>query len=292
MILRSMLYSIACFTLLLGISGTPSSISKAQSNPFSIKKTQKKAIIFDLGGVLIKTHSLKAFQFLNIPDVFYYMVISRTSPQHSLEEKLYEVLSNIEPFDYSHPPTTDEKGIILPELFHQWLAGTKTPAMIKALAFAAIEEHPEWFEYEVQKRIVKRMITMIFTPSLFAKTRKLIDGAVEFVTECKNLGYKVYVLSNWDAESIDYVHAQYPELFDLFDGICVSGNEGCTKPDPRIYKQFLKKHKLKAHECWFIDDQKNNIAGALTCGINGMICPQKGIVSASTDFEALRYQLV
>ena len=301
MSIKSAIYILTCFTILIGISGTPSSVSKAHISSkkallHQTTKPCKKAIIFDLGEVLITRNYFEAFKQLYIPDVFYFMFISRTNPlqaRHILQERLYEILNRIKPATPDHPATLDEHGNEIPELLHMWLAGTEPLAILKEYILATIDDHSEWFNYDVEKRLIKRMITMLFTPQLFAQTRTLINGAFEFVQECKDRGYKIYVLSNWDAESIHYIYAQYPELFDLFDGICISGEEGYTKPDVRIYKKLLEKYALKAHECWFIDDQQVNITGALHCNISGIVCPQqKGFVSRTTDFDALRLQLI
>lgn len=96
-----------------------------------------------------------------------------------------------------------------------------------------------------------------------------VDGAGEFCRYVREKGYGIYVLSN--ACSLFYQY--FPKYFPLedFDGIVVSSDEHIVKPDRRIYEILLERYGLKAEECLFIDDRKDNVEGALSVGINGHI---------------------
>lgn len=248
-------------------------------------KRDQKAVIFDLGGVLIKTDSWAAFKQIGLGNILFYKMKTGIKSRHlkkHLHKIFYAILNKIEPQDNTHPVTLDEHGDTTPELFHQWLAGTKTPTAIKIRVLQEIQKHPEWFSCKREQRIITCMVNMLFTPKLFAKTRKLIKGSVKFVETCKRLGYEVYILSNWDAESITYVQKRYPKFFSLFNGIVISGQEKCTKPNRTIYERLLKKYQLDENQCWFIDDQKENITAAQSCGVRGIVCPKKGITALNT----------
>lgn len=77
--------------------------------------------------------------------------------------------------------------------------------------------------------------------------------------------YKMYGLTNWSAETLPKVYQMY-SFFDMLDGIVVSGEEKLTKPDKRIYEVLLARYNLKASECLFIDDNKENIDAANRMG--------------------------
>lgn len=100
-----------------------------------------------------------------------------------------------------------------------------------------------------------------------------IDGMVDIIKKIKKTGGKLFLLSNI---SIGFAenYKDVPELkglFDLFDGLVFSGPIGLVKPNACIFNHLLQKYKLKAEECIFIDDNKNNISGAENVGITGYL---------------------
>ncbi|MCL4381088.1 MAG: HAD family phosphatase [Candidatus Marsarchaeota archaeon] len=85
--------------------------------------------------------------------------------------------------------------------------------------------------------------------------------------------YKVYLLSNISksryTEALkDFINNET----DLFDKRFASCYIGLRKPDKRIYRYVLKNIKVKANEAVFIDDRKENIKGAESVGIHGILC--------------------
>jgi len=93
-----------------------------------------------------------------------------------------------------------------------------------------------------------------------------VDGAKDFVALIKNKGYGVYVLSNAADNFHKYFGNNYPE--ELFDGIVVSAEVKLLKPDRVIYEYLLNKYGLKADECLFIDDRKENVEAARALGMS------------------------
>ena len=96
-----------------------------------------------------------------------------------------------------------------------------------------------------------------------------IDGMYELVEELKELGYRVYLLSNASVRQHEY----WPRIpaSKFFDGKLISADVHVIKPQPEIYRLCLEKFNLKAEECFFIDDAPANIEGALQCGIPGAV---------------------
>lgn len=100
-----------------------------------------------------------------------------------------------------------------------------------------------------------------------------IEGMKELILELKNLGAKLYLLSNISvgfAENYQTV-PEIAEVFSLFDGLVFSGPIGITKPSKEVFGYLLNKYSLKAEECIFIDDTKRNIVGAERVGIKGYL---------------------
>ncbi len=122
-----------------------------------------------------------------------------------------------------------------------------------------VAEYPEW-ETEI------RMYWERWEDMLNGE----VPGMKEWICELKNAGYKVYGLSNWSHETFPMVKDKY-EAFCMMDGIVMSGEELIAKPDLRIYKILLERYGLKAEECVFIDDRKENIEAGEQVGIRGIL---------------------
>ncbi len=90
---------------------------------------------------------------------------------------------------------------------------------------------------------------------------KKFDYTKDWIKKYKDKGYNVYFLSNYSA----YLRrkATYlTDFTDIMDGGIFSHEVKCKKPDLKIYKIFLEKYNLKAEECIFIDDRKENVEAA------------------------------
>jgi len=96
-----------------------------------------------------------------------------------------------------------------------------------------------------------------------------IEGMYELVEELKAKGYGIYLLSNASYRQHEY----WPRIpaHTFFDGTIISADEGVMKPGAEYYLRALQKFRLKAEECFFVDDVPANIEGALFCGISGAV---------------------
>ncbi len=108
-----------------------------------------------------------------------------------------------------------------------------------------------------------------------------MEGMEDLIRELKGMGYGIYLLSNASLRQHEY----WPRIpgSEFFDGTFVSCDHRLLKPQPEIYREMLKKFRLKGEECVFIDDIPANIEGASLCGIPGIIF--------HGDVPALRRQL-
>ena len=73
---------------------------------------------------------------------------------------------------------------------------------------------------------------------------KLYDGALDLLRSLKEAGGKVYLLSNAQS-SFTKPELKLLGIYDEFDGIVISSDEGCKKPDVKFYQTILKRYKLK-----------------------------------------------
>jgi len=91
--------------------------------------------------------------------------------------------------------------------------------------------------------------------------------ANEIIPLLKARGQRVFLLTNAPLAFHREKH-RLPTLH-LFDGVFASCDVGLLKPDPAIYRAFLREFGLRAEDCLFIDDVRANIEGAAMVGMAG-----------------------
>lgn len=103
---------------------------------------------------------------------------------------------------------------------------------------------------------------------------EMLDGAMEdnlsIMRALKARGRPVYGLTNYPAQKFELSRAIHPFLDD-FDTIVVSGREGVTKPDERIYRILLERAGRAPEELVFVDDVARNVAAAQKLGMAGIV---------------------
>ncbi len=84
--------------------------------------------------------------------------------------------------------------------------------------------------------------------------------------------YGLHLLSNSNELHIEKIKAlcgpfKFKQFINLFDSVNFSHELGHRKPEAEFYEKVLKTAKLKAEDCYFIDDRKENIKAAKKFGI-------------------------
>ena len=83
-------------------------------------------------------------------------------------------------------------------------------------------------------------------------------------------GYKLYVLSNFSEHGFQRAAKRLPFL-NYLDGYLISYEVKLMKPSPDIYMALCQKYNLNPEECLMIDDLKENVEGARSCGFSGLV---------------------
>lgn len=257
---------------------------------FFLCNLQGATIIFDLGNVIIKTNSLATLWHTGPTRWLHYF--SAFHSPHRVRKYVYQFLNTLPSFSQdSRIITHDEKGNPMPPIMCDWLAGKYSSDELLSIIDRALD-FDIYCTSNAKRELIRTITHTMFTPRKFIKTRSFIAEGIQFIKDCKNNGHSVYILSNWDKESFTLMKDKYPDVFDLFDGIIISGEVGYNKPDPRIYQYLLETYNLDPRDCFFIDDQSINIQEACNLNINGIICPQNhGFLSSKPDFNVVRKQL-
>lgn len=103
----------------------------------------------------------------------------------------------------------------------------------------------------------------------------LLDIPSERIDLLKQLRshYRLFLLSNTSPIHIRKVNeilfesSGIAKLDDLFEKVYYSYDLGCMKPDAVIYHKVLEDAGINGEECLFLDDNPDNIKGALAVGI-------------------------
>jgi len=91
----------------------------------------------------------------------------------------------------------------------------------------------------------------------------------ELVARLKSEGYKIFLLSNTGKSYYRY-RINVPAL-KYFDGEFISADWHMLKPEREIYLAFCGHFRLIPAECFFIDDNSQNVEGAIRAGMQGAV---------------------
>lgn len=140
------------------------------------------------------------------------------------------------------------------------------------------EGHPEilyddvFCELYTDRGIVPDQTLVFHTAQMFracsVKYVRLYAHAKELLTALKAAGKKVYLLSNAQRTFTEY-EMRYLGIYDLFDGVQISSDHGCKKPDERFFRILLERFGLKPEESLMIGNSRyDDIAGAASVGMD------------------------
>lgn len=97
-----------------------------------------------------------------------------------------------------------------------------------------------------------------------------VPGMREVIAELRGKGYELYGLTNWSMETFPEAREHFG-ILQMIDRYVVSGAEGYVKPDPRLFQILLDRYGLKAEECFFVDDNPDNVAAASRMGLHAIL---------------------
>jgi epoxide hydrolase-like predicted phosphatase len=108
------------------------------------------------------------------------------------------------------------------------------------------------------------------------------DGEmVAAVRRARAAGVRTGLISNSLGEG-RYDRSSFPELFD---GVVISGEVGMHKPQPEIYRLGAERVGLAPADCVFVDDLRENCAGAEAVGMTAVL--HRGAERTIAELEQL-----
>lgn len=274
--MKKLLYILLIFGTLMGIYYAYFRIDiylSVKQKSTDLLPQKKLHLILDLNGVLINTNSRAQRNLVGLRVILSYMLkdwykLRINHPSYLL----FNFIASLKPQDLNQIPAVDKNGVRLPQYMCDWLKGIITSSDLLEIVTKSIDESTL---LDSEKNLLHAASRVIFDPETFIKTRTVEKNGLLFAKTCKEQGYQVYAITNWDPASFALLQQKFPEVFQLLDGIAVSGNAHLIKPDPAFYRYALKKFKLSADSCVFIDDIAANVEAARHVGMHGIVCPQK-----------------
>ncbi|MCD4756511.1 HAD-IA family hydrolase [bacterium] len=101
---------------------------------------------------------------------------------------------------------------------------------------------------------------------LFPTPRKINSTVLEFVKECKSLGFMTVAASNASKGSFEWRSRKFG-LMNVFDGRVISSDIGIRKPSKEFFEYMIEILGFFPEEILLVDDSDRNIQNASELGI-------------------------
>ncbi|MFI3292635.1 MAG: HAD family phosphatase [Rikenellaceae bacterium] len=173
-----------------------------------------------------------------------------------------------------------------------------TPEFLEFFSYVMYDPMPKWWsEYdrgaisfdEVKAELAEyRGVSREFCDDYVALSivkQEEIEATKKLICKLKSKGYRLYVLSNMAHEYIDYIRTF--EVYRYFDGEVVSCEEGCVKPEEKIYQTILERYDLDPSQTLFIDDRVANIEAAKEVGISSFLFDHSSPADSCVELEKM-----
>jgi putative hydrolase of the HAD superfamily len=107
------------------------------------------------------------------------------------------------------------------------------------------------------------------------------EAMIDAVKAARREGVRTGLISNsWGRGRYD--RDAFPQLFD---GVVISGEVGLHKPQPEIFRLGAERIGVPPQRCVFVDDLKENVAGAEAVGMKGVL--HRGSETTLPELERL-----
>lgn len=131
-------------------------------------------------------------------------------------------------------------------------------------------------------------------PLPFSEIVEPFADTAEGLARLRADGWRIAIVADTSPKMVDVYRGL--GLDALIETFVISGELGCTKPDARMYRTASDRLALEPGECVFVDDNPENIRGALAlgyhaCGIARYEKPQADELSWVRNLEELHSHL-
>lgn len=161
----------------------------------------------------------------------------------------YSAESYLDVFKFDKKKQRELDTLFVSDEWVKFAKGEITSEQFKKFALSCF---PQW-ENDVLKILdVNNLKIMI---PIYAKT-------LEFIYDLKKKGYKIYLLSDINEDTITYLKSAILNFEEPFDGLVYSCRVGMVKKDGKVFDYLLETFNLEPTETLFLDDSLTNLARA------------------------------
>ena len=144
----------------------------------------------------------------------------------------------------------------------------------------ATVRNPEWNEFDKGLVSTEEIIDTFaekapeyksYIAKIFEDPTKMIslfDYAIPWITELKERGYNIYILSNWSKPTYHACLDNELRFLPLVDGAVFSFQEHVIKPDKCIFEIICDRYNINPKEAVFLDDNEANVISSREFGLN------------------------
>ncbi len=238
---------------------------------------KQKNIVFDLTGVLFHPSQKYLLSEIGLLKLLWYALRHRQNP-FNVFHKLLDFLTQVS------PPTQKDKfykGRILPACLCQAMVGEKSFSEILQDIEHVYKklDTQNYFASKLERDMILAAARVIFNPDKIVerslkpikKGVTLLDAFHTKQDENGERAHNLFLLSNFDNDTFPALVKRYPLIFSRFSGMLISADVQSMKPDKEIYEKFFKRFNVKPQECYFIDDQPENVQAARILGMPGEV---------------------
>ncbi|MCL5436633.1 MAG: HAD-IA family hydrolase [Candidatus Dependentiae bacterium] len=244
----------------------------------------KKVVILDMGGVLVDTARSGMAGEIGRLLCLRYAFSTLRNPAH-IKEIAFRILDELAG-KKQEPPVgcacAMADGVVMPYCMCNWMCGASGKEIIKEMLEKIDSgKYDGCFNGSTEKRLVRRLVSLIFDPEIMTKHTHPLKNGLKFVRSCAaDENITLMILSNYGADAFEALYNKR-EAYKLFrhfkpSNIVVSGLIGTMKPYPSMYRYLIDQHHLDPADCIYIDDQEENIEAAKNMGIKDSFLVKDG----------------
>lgn len=127
--------------------------------------------------------------------------------------------------------------------------------------------------YAAQKKYTYDILIYMYETiqrRLLITNSKLCNGVSYFIRQAKNVGCKLYIVSNSHYEFVKSALAYY-DLLVYFDGLVCSDILGARKPESSMYSSAVLLSRSKLDNCIAFEEDELGVLSARNAGVNVII---------------------
>lgn len=173
----------------------------------------------------------------------------------------------------------------LDEAFFDVFRSTPPPA-------GSVNAREEAWWRDVVRQVFQRVGTVQRFEDYFQEVYSVFKGSqgwelfpetIDTLTRLKTKGYALGMITNFDSR-VRAVN-QALGLAPFLESVTLSVEAGAAKPDPRIFREALKRHRIQPEEAAHIGDSpSDDVAGALNAGLRAVLIDRQGAFKPESGY--------